>query len=213
MWYKCPRSPNILDKRPRVTHSSAKKTVQHKKEMKENVEILMCFDFSVVGLSVPALVVFSGEGCQILGDARGNGVLPFVSPCSCYEFLSQGGFLAVSTTGVRRDIYPIYPRHVRNHSYLGVLFHIEPAHVCKEKPSSSVVWIGILLRVLVVHAVVARPVVDGALVRHRVDEHHEHADGPMGVVRTVRPQPVNTSGNPETTEDRSSGREGGGRRG
>lgn len=80
-----------------------------------------------------------------------------------------------------------------------MLLHIEPAHVRKEKPSSSVVRIGILLRVLVVHAVVARPVVDGTLVRHRVDEHHEHADGPVGIVGAVRPETVDAAGDAEPT--------------
>ena len=47
--------------------------------------------------------------------------------------------------------------------------------------------------VLVVDTVVTRPVVDGALVRDGVDEHHEDADGPVRLVGTVRPQAVYAS--------------------
>lgn len=51
--------------------------------------------------------------------------------------------------------------------------------------------------VLVVHTVVTRPVVDGALVSHGVDEHHEDANGPVRVIGTVRPQAVYASGDAE----------------
>ena len=83
----------------------------------------------------------------------------------------------------------------------------------EEESSRGVVWVRVLLRVLVVNTVITRPVVDGALVGHRVDEHHEHANGPMCVVRTVRPQSVDTPSDPETTDATGVAEEEGGRGG
>ena len=98
-------------------------------------------------------------------------------------------------------------------SYRGVLLDVKPAHVREEESSRGVVWVRVLLRVLVVNTVITRPVVDGALVGHRVDEHHEHPNGPMRVVRTVRPQSVDTPSDPETTVVTGVGRRRGGGRG
>ena len=59
---------------------------------------------------------------------------------------------------------------------VGVLLHVEPAHVREEEAARRVVRVRVRLGVLVVHAVVARPVVDRALVRDRVHEHEEAPD-------------------------------------
>eukprot|EP00968_Pinguiococcus_pyrenoidosus_P003507 scaffold228_cov312-Pinguiococcus_pyrenoidosus.AAC.25 len=55
--------------------------------------------------------------------------------------------------------------------HVGVLLEVQPAHVREEEASRGVVRIGVGLRVLVVHPVVPRPVVDGALVGDGVAQH------------------------------------------
>lgn len=78
-----------------------------------------------------------------------------------------------------------------------MLFHIKPAHVSEEKAAGGIVRVSVQLRVLVMYAVIARPVVDGPLIRHRVDEHQQNTHRPVRVVRSVGPQAVNSAGDTE----------------
>lgn len=80
-----------------------------------------------------------------------------------------------------------------------VLFDKEPTHVCKEKATRGIVWIRVCFRELVVHAVIAGPVVNGALVGNAVTEHEKDADGEGGFVRTMRPQTMNAHGDTKAT--------------
>lgn len=78
--------------------------------------------------------------------------------------------------------------------HLWVLLHVQPAHVREEEPACGVVRVCVLLGVLVVHPVVPGPVVDGALVGHRVDKHEEYASCPVRIVGSVGPQAVHAPG-------------------
>ncbi|GLH16445.1 uncharacterized protein GBIM_20714 [Gryllus bimaculatus] len=72
--------------------------------------------------------------------------------------------------------------------------HVQPAHVREEEAAAGVVRVGVRLAVLVVHAVVAHPLVDVVLEGQRVDHHEEEAERPLGLVRAVTPQAVGAGG-------------------
>lgn len=80
-----------------------------------------------------------------------------------------------------------------------MLLDVQPAHVSEKETALGVVGVRVRLGVLVVDTVVPRPVVDRPLVSHRVDEHHEYANAPVRIVRSVRPQPVDSAGDSNTT--------------
>lgn len=84
--------------------------------------------------------------------------------------------------------------------HLWVLLDVQPAHVREEEPTRGVVRVGVQFGVLVVHPVVPGPVVDGALVGHRIDEHEEYAGRPVRIVGSVSPQAVHASGNSKPTD-------------
>ena len=69
-----------------------------------------------------------------------------------------------------------------------------------EKAPGRVVRVRVGLRVLVVHAVVARPVENGALVSNAVRQHQEKAHAPVRLVGTVRPEAVHAAGDPEAAD-------------
>lgn len=75
-----------------------------------------------------------------------------------------------------------------------MLLDEQPTHMREEESAGSVVRVRVRLRVLVVHAVVAGPVPDAALVRDRVAEHQEGAQRETSLVRTMRPQTMRTAG-------------------
>lgn len=58
-----------------------------------------------------------------------------------------------------------------------VLLNVKPSNVSEEEAAGGVVRVGRCLGVLVVDAVVAGPVVDGALVGDGVHEHEEESVG------------------------------------
>lgn len=68
-----------------------------------------------------------------------------------------------------------------------MLLDQEPPYVSEKEPSRRIMGVGICFGVFVVYPVVARPVVDGALVRYRGAQHEEHADSPVGSVGAVCP--------------------------
>lgn len=64
--------------------------------------------------------------------------------------------------------------HVDEPAFLdafGVLSQHKPADVCVQEAPVGVMWIAVRLRVLVMDAVVAHPVVDGVLAGDRVAAH------------------------------------------
>jgi len=81
-----------------------------------------------------------------------------------------------------------------------VLLHEQPPDVRVEKAASRVVRVRIRLRVLVVHAVVARPVENRALVGNAVRQHEEEPHAPVGLVGTVRPEAVHAASDPEAAD-------------
>ena len=81
---------------------------------------------------------------------------------------------------------------------LGVLLQIQPSHVGEEEPAHSIVRVGVGLGVLVVDAMVARPVQDGSLIGNGVAQHEEDADRERGTVRPVGPEAMGTNGDAET---------------
>lgn len=62
----------------------------------------------------------------------------------------------------------------------------------------SVVRISIGFRVLVVDAMVARPMIGGILEGHRLEDHQQHAQRKSRLVRTMRPQPMGAGRNTKT---------------
>ena len=71
-----------------------------------------------------------------------------------------------------------------------MLLDDEPAHVREEEAAGSIMGVGVRLGVLVMHAVVAGPMVDAALVGNGVEHHQQDAVGQSGVVGTVGPKSV-----------------------
>lgn len=71
-----------------------------------------------------------------------------------------------------------------------VFAHHQPAHVREEEPAGRVVRVGVRVGELVVHAVVAHPLVDVVLERQRLEQGQQHAHRETGLVAPVRPQPV-----------------------
>lgn len=106
-----------------------------------------------------------------------------------------------TTTAMHAISTPPPPPSTRSlqSSHRGVLLDVQPAHVGEKETALGVVGVRVRLGVLVVHAVVSRPVVDRTLVSHGVDQHHEYANAPVRVVRSVRPQPVDSARNSNTT--------------
>lgn len=63
----------------------------------------------------------------------------------------------------------------------------EPSHVGKEKASSGIVRVRVRFGKLVVDAVIAAPVVNGALIGNGVAEHEKETNGKGSFVGSVRP--------------------------
>ena len=61
--------------------------------------------------------------------------------------------------------------------HLGVFLDVQPANVCVEESSHGIVGVGIRLRIFVVDAVVAGPVVYAFLIGNGVAQHEEESDG------------------------------------
>ena len=93
--------------------------------------------------------------------------------------LADGHF---STGGENKAII----NHTRSF-HLGMLLHKKPAHVSEEETSRGVVWVCVFLGVLVMHPVIPRPVVDGALVCQGGIKHQKHSDNAMCLVGAMRP--------------------------
>src|SRR5699024_8069391 len=79
-------------------------------------------------------------------------------------------------------------------NHLRVLFAHEPAHVSKEKSTVGVVWIGVCLRVLVMHSMVTTPHVNVILQCHRVQQHQQYSQGQLGFISSMRPQAMRACG-------------------
>ena len=75
---------------------------------------------------------------------------------------------------------------------LRVLFDKEPTNVSKEKSASGIVWVRLGFGEFVVDSVITGPVVDGSLVGDGVAEHEHGSEQKVGLVRAVRPQPMNS---------------------
>lgn len=91
----------------------------------------------------------------------------------------------------------LHVAHVHSETVLGhvrVLLAHQPAAMSKEEASLNVHRISIRLRVLVMHSVVSGPHEDAVLVGHRVAEGEEDAQGELGLVRSVRPETMDTGG-------------------
>lgn len=71
----------------------------------------------------------------------------------------------------------------------------QPADVREEETTRGVVGIGVSLRVFVVDAMVASPMVGGILEGNRVEDDQNHSQGPLGLVGAMRPQTMGTGGN------------------
>eukprot|EP00754_Rhynchopus_humris_P011919 Rhum_TRINITY_DN14259_c17_g1::Rhum_TRINITY_DN14259_c17_g1_i1::g.78060::m.78060 len=82
------------------------------------------------------------------------------------------------------------------------LLQQQPTHVRVEEAPRDVVRVGLGVRLGVVHAVVPGPVVDGALVRHAVGDHHHETRRKVCLVRAVRPEAVRARRDAEHARDR-----------
>mmetsp|Transcript_4546 Transcript_4546/g.11094 ORF Transcript_4546/g.11094 Transcript_4546/m.11094 type:complete len:257 (+) Transcript_4546:4816-5586(+) len=83
-------------------------------------------------------------------------------------------------------------------SHLLGLLDQQPPHVRVEPAAVRVVRIRLSVAVDVVRAVVARPVVDRALVRDRVGDHEKETRDGVRVVAAVGPEPVRARGDAES---------------
>ena len=73
-----------------------------------------------------------------------------------------------------------------------VLFDNEPTDVSVEKSAGSIVGVRLGFGEFVVNSVIAGPVVDGSLVGDGVGKHEHGSEQKVGLIRTVRPQPMNS---------------------
>jgi hypothetical protein len=71
----------------------------------------------------------------------------------------------------------------------------EPSHVGEEKSTTGIVRVRVRLAKLVVDAVIAGPMVNGALVGNRVADDQKETHEEMGFVGAVTPETVDTNGN------------------
>ncbi len=69
----------------------------------------------------------------------------------------------------------------------------------EEEPAHSIVRIGVRLRILVVDAMIARPMVDRSLIGDGVAKHEEEAYGEGGAVGAVGPETMDTDGDAKPT--------------
>jgi len=84
--------------------------------------------------------------------------------------------------------------------YTVMLLNIEPSHVSEKESAGGIVGVGVSLAVLVVDTVVAGPVKDRALIGDAVAHHKETSDEDVGLIRTMRPQSVDTNSYTESTD-------------
>ena len=73
-----------------------------------------------------------------------------------------------------------------------VLFDNEPTNVSVKKSAGSIVGVRLGFGEFVVDSVIAGPVVDGSLVGDGVGKHEHGSEQKVGLIRTVRPQPMNS---------------------
>jgi hypothetical protein len=82
---------------------------------------------------------------------------------------------------------------------LRMLLQVQPSHVRKEEPAHGIVRISVGLGILVVDAMVSRPMVNRSLIRDGVAQHEEEAYGEGGAVGSVGPEAMDTNSNAEST--------------
>lgn len=73
----------------------------------------------------------------------------------------------------------------------------------EEEAARRIVRVCVFFGVLVMHPVIPRPVVDGALIRQRGTKHQKHSDTPMRLVGAMGPQTVRPTGDAELAVKRS----------
>jgi hypothetical protein len=83
-----------------------------------------------------------------------------------------------------------------------MLLQVQPPHVREEKAAHGIVRVGFGLGILVMDAMIARPVVDRTLIGDGVAQHEEETNGEGGAVGAVGPEAMDTDGNAESTERR-----------
>lgn len=84
---------------------------------------------------------------------------------------------------------------------LWMLLAQQPANVREEEATSSVVWISIGFRVLVMYTMIARPMVGGILEGDCIENNQNHTQWPLGLVRAMGPQTMCASRNTQTGDD------------
>jgi len=80
-----------------------------------------------------------------------------------------------------------------------VLLDKEPPHVSEKESTCRVVRIRIGFGILVVHAVIASPMVNATLIGDAVAEHEKDTDGKCSFVTAVGPQAMHSDGDAKTT--------------
>lgn len=77
----------------------------------------------------------------------------------------------------------------------------QPANMRKEEAARGIVGIGIGFRVLVVHTMIAGPVVGGILEGNCIEDHQQHAQRPLSLVGAMGPQTMSASRNAQARDN------------
>jgi len=134
------------------------------------------------------------------GSSNEKGVPEILAPVVLGDLSGKDKAHVQSEPGVE-FLLPVYQRigqQIRKVHFAsglddrGVLFDNEPTNVSVEKSASSVVGIRLGFREFVVDSVITSPMVDRSLVGDRVAEHENSSEQKVGLIRTVRPQPMHS---------------------
>ena len=82
--------------------------------------------------------------------------------------------------------------------HVRVFVNKEPAHVTEEEATTGVVWILIGVGEKMMRTMIAGPMKDGPLISNAGQDHGEHFENKICVVRAMRPETVRAAGDAKT---------------